>query len=128
MTQVNQTILICSISVSNYVAVRVQITAHADFNASQLVGAFESWPQTLSSVIVQGEILSVNSECPLVITSFDDSACSPASILSPPTMLHSNTTEQNIDDEWIVIISQYAAPAVILVIFVSFLLVCIQDL
>ena len=56
----------------------------AQLNRSMLMGVLETWPLIHRSIFIQGERVSVEHNCPVIIQSFEDQQCVPTT--APPTV------------------------------------------
>ena len=64
----------CDQSHERHVTYRASVST-GSLNRLELVAALEEWPRVHRSILLQGERLSVNDTCPIIIQSLDEEEC-----------------------------------------------------
>jgi hypothetical protein len=75
----------CHPSHDQHVTYRASIST-GTLARQELVAALEEWPRVHRSILLQGERLSVDDTCPVIIQSLDEEGCE---VSSPPVMVSS---------------------------------------
>jgi len=77
-----------------YTTYRASVNTSSTVGVSreELVAALEEWPRTHRSILVQGERLSVEESCPIIITSLEEGECEVNMVTPPVTGVTTDTS------------------------------------
>ena len=106
----------------HYVTYRANIAPTGQLNRTELEAVLREWLAVHRAILLQGELLSVDNTCPIIINSFDDEQCThdPITTTMDATLLPSDTHPVTLSlTSFLISVMAVAGLALIIVLLIS---------
>ena len=87
---IDQQTFSCDSKYPTYMTYRARLVATSETDSDALISLIEGWVSEGASIIVNGVLMTVDSECPVAISSLTNRVCEPPQQPTTPTSLGSD--------------------------------------